>query len=160
MKENCNELIMEEVIRIDLFRSNECQLPMPVNVPNITQMSNVTLPTPILTVNYSGEDNAQGVIEQPPTLKVAEKYQAAGHIYQHDLQAAITDGQREVRESVTSLGGDDAYMVLTTVDGTRFLCYTLPNTTQIVVEEQLSSQRAATLKASMKSASGIILLTD
>lgn len=146
------------MVRIDVVPQSLCSFVVPFQVPDIISMTGI-IGQPVLTINYVGDEEATGMMDQEPKLKVTDKIQPAGRVRQHEVQAAVTDGLEGVRSAVAALQGVDFNILLTTADGERYLCYALPNTAQITLQEQMSATADLTVKAVVQSMSGPIRLS-
>ena len=166
MIQNCNEQLLDDVIRVDLVLASTCDIEVPFQVSGIT----VTMGTKVVdqqTVDRIGpsvlglaldtKDSDQGEIASVPSLKQTDKIVAAGIVVNHDLQVPISAGFQEVRAALPSLQHKDVYAVLTTADGTRYLLYSVPGSSSVLMDEQDVNQ-SATLKVAMQSMSHIIKL--
>lgn len=170
MTQNCNEQLLDDVVRIDLVPASECQLPVPMQVSGLVEMTVpgmsqwqpqqaiAALGAARLSLSYSVEDGDDGELDTPPTLKQQEKRVAAGIVVSHDLQVPLTFGFQATREAVALVQrSGDFHAVLTTQGGDRYLLYSLPNTSAVTLDEQGLNQQA-TCKIALQSMSHVILL--
>ena len=166
MEQNCLEQVLNDVVRVDLVPASACDLAVPFNVGGLTETTGVKqvegetvsrIGDALLSLAYNVQDGDDGEIESAPTLKQTDKQQAAGIIVTHDLQVPITSGFQATREAVSLLLGVDFHIVLTTSEGTCYLCYGLPNTSSVLLEEQGIDQ-STTVKATLQSMSHVIKL--
>jgi len=166
MEQNCLEQVLNDVVRVDLVPASACDLAVPFNVGGLTETTGVKqvegetvsrIGDALLSLAYNVQDGDDGEIESAPTLKQTDKQQAAGIIVTHDLQVPITSGFQATREAVSLLLGIDFHIVLTTSEGTCYLCYGLPNTSSVLLEEQGIDQ-STTVKATLQSMSHVIKL--
>lgn len=166
MEQNCLEQVLNDVVRVDLVPASACDLTVPFNVGGLTETTGVKqvegetvsrIGDALLSLAYNVQDGDDGEIDSAPTLKQTDKQQAAGIIVTHDLQVPITSGFQATREAVSLLLGIDFHIVLTTSEGTCYLCYGLPNTSSVLLEEQGIDQ-STTVKATLQSMSHVIKL--
>ena len=166
MIQNCNEQILDDVVRVDVVLASLCDLPVPFNV-RLTEMvcTKVVegqtvdrIGAPGLSIAYNVQDGDDGEMESAPTLKQTDKQQAAGIVVAHDLQVPVTAGFEATRVAVEGLQTRHFHVVLTTQDGTRYLLYSLPNTSLLLLDEQDLNQKA-TVKLTLQSMSHVVRLT-
>ena len=158
-EELCQELLMTDVVRIDFVKRSAWSLPVPFNVADQSQMTvtDYAASALLLVIDYRGDGDA--IMSESPSHRVTEAREVAGIIKTHTLQIPIDNGFQAIRSKKAALLQDDFYIVLYTVDGTRFLAYTMPNTSQFAIDEQMGSSATMTVKATVKSMSGMIKLT-
>lgn len=166
MIQNCNEQILDDVVRVDVVLASLCDLPVPFNV-RLTEMVGTKvvegqivdrIGAPGLSIAYNVQDGDDGEMESAPTLKQTDKQQAAGIVVAHDLQVPVTAGFEATRVAVEGLQTRHFHVVLTTQDGTRYLLYSLPNTSLLLLDEQDLNQKA-TVKMTLQSMSHVVRLT-
>lgn len=170
MTQNCNEQLLDDVVRIDLVPAAECKLPVPMQVSGLVEMTvadldqwqpqqaTAALAAALLSLSYSVDDGDDGELDTPPVLKQTEKRHAAGIIVTHDMQVPLTFGFQATREAVALVQRTgDFHAVLTTQGGERYLLYSLPNTSSVTLDEQGLNQQAV-CKISLQSMSHVILL--
>lgn len=166
MIQNCNEQILDDVVRVDVVLASLCDLPVPFNV-RLTEMASTKvvegqtvdrIGAPGLSIAYNVQDGDDGEMESAPTLKQTDKQQAAGIVVAHDLQVPVTAGFEATRVAVEGLQTRHFHVVLTTQDGTRYLLYSLPNTSLLLLDEQDLNQKA-TVKLTLQSMSHVVRLT-
>ena len=167
MIQDCLEQILDDVVRVDLVPASLCDLAVPFQVSGLTQMSGTKteggatvsrIGAAALSLAYTVTDGDDGEIDSAPTLKQSEKRQAAGIIVSHDLQVPVTAGFEATRIAVNALQTKDFHVVLTVSDGTQYLCYSLPNTSSVLLDETgINSQ--STVKIALQSMSHVIRLT-
>lgn len=165
MIDNCKEQILSDVVRVDLVLASQCDLIVPYQV-RISEMISTKvvsgqtvsrIGTPGLSIAFSVQDGDEGEMESAPTFKQSEKQQASGVVVSHDLQVPIVAGFKETRAAVDSLQTRHFHVVLTTADGTRYLLYSLPGTSLLLLDEQDVNQRT-TVKVTLQSKSHVIKL--
>jgi hypothetical protein len=98
-------------------------------------------------------------MESAPSLKQSEKQQAMGVVVSHDLQVPVTAGFEATRIAVEGLQTRHFHVILTTDDGTRYLLYSLPGSSLLLLDEQ-GVNATATVKVTLQSASHVIRLTQ
>lgn len=166
MIQNCSEQILDDVVRADFVLASECDLPIPFQIA-VTEMAGTKtesgqtvdrIGAAKLSLAYAVQDGDDGEIDSPPVLKQSDKRQAAGIIVSHDLQISVTAGFEATRVAVESLQTRYFHVVLTTTDGTRYLLYSLPNTSLLLLDEQDVNQKS-TVKVTLQSMSHVIRLT-
>lgn len=166
MIQNCNEQLLDDVVRVDLVLASECNLVVPFQVA-MTEMDGSyndggvmkdRIGAAGLSLAYDVQDGEEGEIESAPVLKQTEKQQAAGIVVSHDLQVPVTAGFEATRIAVEGLQTRHFHVVLTTADGTRYLLYSLPNTSLLLLSEQDVNQKS-TVKVTLQSMSHVIRLT-
>lgn len=166
MIQNCVEQILDDVVRVDLVLASRCDLEKPFQV-SMTEMAGTKteggqtvdrIGAAGLSLAYNVQDGDDGEIEDAPSLKQTDKQQAAGIVVSHDLQIPVTAGFEATRIAVNSLQTRHFHVVLTTDDGTRYLLYSLPNTSLLLLEEQEVNQNAI-VRVTLQSMSHVIRLT-
>lgn len=165
---NCEELFLNEICHVELVPAAACDLAVPFSVSELTQTVGTKqvggetvdrIGTPVMVIDVSDNADYQGVLDSAPTLKTTEKPQAAGYLRQHDLSVPTRGDYEKVREARGRLAGVDFHVVLRTLAGTRFLLYSLPNSSVVSVEDQFGSDSKQTVKVSLQSMSNMIRLT-
>ena len=100
MIQNCNEQLLDDVVRVDLVLASECKIDIPFQIAK-TDMPGTRVvngsPTDIigapgLSLAYNVQDGDDGEMDSAPYLKQTEKQQAAGIVVSHDLQVPVTAG--------------------------------------------------------------------
>jgi len=166
MTQNCNEQVLDDVVRVDLVLASLCDLSVPFKV-KLTEMAGTKrvsgevvdrIGAPELSIAYAVKDGDDGEMDSAPSLKQTEKRQALGIIVNHDLQVPVTAGFEATRTAVEGLQTRHFHVVLTTDDGTRYLLYSLPGSSLILLDEQSVNQQA-TVKVTLQSMSHVIRLT-
>ena len=154
---SCSEYFLNDVVRIELFRSSDLQLSVPVTVPGVTGVSVTPNAAALLTIAYSQDgDTTIQEIDAAPTLKVTSALNVAGNLYTFDLQATIPGDIYKVREAERRLGTDDVAVVYTLADGRKKMSVPLPNTSKLNLDEQLGSSATHTLKVSVTSLNPLV----
>ena len=166
MIQNCNEQLLDDVVRVDLVLASECKIGIPFQIAKTdmpgTRVVNGSpvdiIGAPGLSLTYNVQDGDDGEIDSAPVLKQTDKQVAAGIVVTHDLQVPVTAGFEATRIAVEGLQTRHFHVVLTTQDGVRYLLYSLPNTSLLLLDEQ-DVNRTATVKVTLQSMSHVIRLT-
>lgn len=166
--ENCNELFLNEVVKVELVPVANCSLAVPFGVPGLTETAGTKaesgqtvdrIGAATMTIDINETDKATALLDSAPTLKTTQKTQAAGHLRQHDLTVPTRGDYKAIRQKANALEGVDFNVVLHTVAGTRFLLYAVPNSSVATVEDQLGSESKQTVKVTLLSMNHMIELT-
>lgn len=156
--ENCNELILQNIVRVELYPTSQCTISVPPQVVCSAFSEGVCkLGTPSLSVAFSYSENELELSELC-TLKITNARQQAGNIYTHDLQIPISVGQESVKQAVDALQGYDFNAVYIFADGTKKISYTLPNASVCDIEHNYASSSTDTIKVKILSMSNLISL--
>ena len=156
---DCNEIFLNEVTHVELVAASACTIPVPSNAKAVTELSGCTIGTPSLVVDSNDNDSYTGLLDSAPTLKSSQKDQTIGRLRQHDLTLQVRYNNK-VKKAVDALQGTDFYVILRTAGGTRYLLYSLQNTSKVTVEDQFGSAvPKQTVKVSLQSLSNMIQLT-
>lgn len=156
--ENCNELILRNIVRIEVYPSSQCTFTVPPQVVAHTfAEGSYTLGTPSIAVAFSYTDD-DAEMSELPTLKITNERQQAGNTYKYDLQIPVSMGQDAVQQAVDALQGVDFNVVYHFPDGTKKVSYGLPNASICDVEDNYSSSSSSTVKITLVSMSNLIEL--
>lgn len=164
----CNELFLNEVVRVELVPADECDMPVPVNADPQTEMDGTKteggmtidrIGKASMVIDINSSDEYTGVLDSAPLLKTTLKMQPAGYLRQHDLTIPTRGDYVRIRKAGNGLLGVDFHVVLRTLAGTRFLLYSLPNSPAVSVEDQFGGDSKQTVKVSLQSMSNMIRLT-
>lgn len=170
-EELCQELIDADVVRIDIIPSTGSVFPIPFAVQNISEMKghypnlsplpsgSASFASALLTVTMMWSDNADAVMKSGMSHKVTSAREANGIVRTHAAQVSIERGFQSLRTKENTLQCVDFHIVLTTYDGTQYMAYGLPNSSQFALEEQDGDGLTMTAKITVKSMSGLIRLT-
>lgn len=166
MIQNCNEQLLDDVVRVDLVLASECKIDIPFQIAKTdmpgTRVVNGSpvdiIGAPGLSLAYNVQDGDDGEMDSAPYLKQTEKQQAAGIVVSHDLQVPVTAGFEATRIAVEGLQTRHFHVILTTDDGTRYLLYSLPGSSLLLLDEQ-GVNATATVKVTLQSKSHVIRLT-
>ena len=171
MEQNCNEQILEDVVRVDLVPASECHLPIPFSVVGITEMAIpnlsdwrpqtaiASLGAAELSIAYNVQDGDDGFIESSPKLTQTPKTELSGLVITHDLQVPVVGGFEATEKAANFLHRRDFNVILTTQNDGLFMIYSLPNTCEVLLPES-NIRQEGTLKISTKSRSHVIRLKD
>ena len=165
--EECQELLMQDVVRIDFMPTTALKIAVPFNVPNIAEavvtMSDDSALTDaklygasLLSLSVSDYDQSDAGLQEGTSHRVTENTEMAGVVKTHTLQAHLEYGFQAVREEEKALQESDFHIVLTTFNGTRYLAYSLPNTSQFSIDDQMGEPVQMSVKAVVQSMSGFI----
>ena len=171
----CEELFLNELVRVELVPASKAELLVPFNVGEVTSTAGLKeeddpdkpgkkrivsrVGAAVMVIDATATD-ATGRLVSPPTLKTTEKPDRAGYIRQHDLQIPTEGGYEDIRKKRGELAGVDFNVVIEMRSGTRFLLYALPNSSTVSVEDQFGGESKQTVKVSLQSMSNMIKLTD
>lgn len=170
-QEECQELLLQDVVRIDFVPPTALKIGIPFSIPNITSLA-VTMSddsaltdaklfsASLLSLNTTGDATADAEMQESTSCKVAQKRVVAGMVRTHSVQAAIEVGFQTIREKESALHAADFHFVLTTADGIRYLAYALPGSTSFSMEEQMGAASQMSVKASVQSMSGLIRILE
>lgn len=166
MIQNCNEQVLDDVVRVDLVLASVCNLVVPFQVAMVEMNGSYNdggvtkdrIGAAGLSLAYSVQDGDDGEIDSAPVLKQTEKQQAAGIIVTHTLNIPVTAGFEATRIAVKGLQTRHFHVVLTTMDGTRYLLYSLPGSSLLLLDEDDVNQKS-TVKVTLQSMSHVIRLT-
>lgn len=167
MQENqCQELFMRDIVRIDFMPQEELKVGVPFNVPNITEVSvsminNDSLTDArlkaksLLSLSLSGDDTVDAEM-QSVSNKESEKREKQGVMRTHTLQIPIESGFDTIRAKEPSLLEKDFCLVLKDAGENRYLIYSIPGGSLFATEAQEGQSASMTVKATIQSYSGII----
>lgn len=151
----CRESFLEDIVKVELFPVSECSIPIPFGVP-LTEIVGATFNIPAISIDLPGENDVQA--QEVPTLKITNGRSLSGHIYTHDLQVAVSGGYSVANAVVRKLQGLDFHILYTLADETRWLSYSLPNTSLCDIDDTHAATRACMLKIKLQSMSNLISL--
>ena len=157
LMDQCTEKFLSEVVHIELIPAALCSFPIPFGVSEITEMTGCTfgLPSMIFDVN---EGDGVVALSDTPQIKITPHSQAAGHLRTHELQLNVLLQSNVLQSACASLSDTYFICVLTQADGTRYLILSLPGTSVVTLDDALSTEHRQTVKVSLQSLSGLILL--
>lgn len=158
--ENCQELILEDVIRIDIYKQNATTFSVPFNAPAVVQTECAVSTNPELSINLSEADDSDVVMEPGPKLQTTEKREAAGLIRSHVIEAIVIGGFKTAQEAVDHLIYNDIVAVATTYDGTRYAIIPFPNTSTLSISDNRQQSHTMTVRYAAQSFCGLVKLTS
>ena len=159
-------------MRIDIIPANGSAFVIPFAVSNLAEMKGkypnpsplptgyASFGTALLSVALTYSDGIDATMQSGVSHKYSSAREAAGIVRTHTTQMPIDKGFQTLRTKEASLQGVDFHVLLTTYDGTQYLAYGLPNSSQFALEEQDGSGLTMTAKVTVKSMSGLIKLTN
>lgn len=153
----CSELRTSEIVRVAFYLASRSNIP----VPRKTVCEGVTIATPftgnpVLTLALSPAADNEAQLQNTPSLKVTNARQPSGNIFTHDLQLLLNLVPDAVRAAHNTLIGQDFDILYTYADGSQALSYSLPNASQLDIEDKLDTTPSMTLKVKLLSLSDII----
>lgn len=151
----CRELFLDDIVKLELFPAAQCQFPLPANIP-LSEMTGATFGAPALSIDLTGDADVQAA--ELPTLKVSTGRSVAGLVYNQELQVSVLHGAEVASKAVASLQGSDFHVVYTKADGTRWLSYSLWNTSLADIDDTHAASRACMVKIKLSSMSNLIAL--
>ena len=160
--ENCQELILEDVIRIDIYKQSLVTFSVPFNAPAVTE-TECTMASgvsPELSINLSETAYSDVVMEPGPKLQTTEKREAAGLVRSHVIEAIVTSGFKTAQAAVDNLIYNDIVAVVTTYDGTRYAVIPFPNTSTLAMSDNRQQSHTMTVRYAAQSFSGLVNLTS
>ncbi len=155
--ENCQELIFEDVIRIDIYKQDKVTFSVPFNAPAVVQTGCVVSANPELSINLSETDYSDVVMEPAPKLQTTEKREAAGLIRSHVIEAIVKGGFKTAQEAVDNLIYNDIVAVATTYDGTRYAIIPFANTSTLSISDNRQDSHTMTVRYAAQSFCGLVL---
>ena len=165
--ELCQELLMQEVVRIDFMPVAALKVAVPFQIRDLTEVG-VTMANndaltdaklkaaSLLSLNMAGDATVDAEMQEGAKHSVAEKRELMGTVRTHTLQIPIESGFDAIRTKEAALQTADFHVVLTTYGGERYLVYAVPNTSQFAVDEQTAQNTTMSIKATVVSMSGPI----
>lgn len=151
---SCKEIILDDVVRIDIYPDSELKTAVPRTLPFVLSIADMSVGMSLLTLALSSPDGLE--YDTAPTVKLTEKTDSNGRTFAHELSVSLTGDIYNVRETQRTLGSADCAVVYTLADGRRLCSLPLPNTSQLTVEENLGSAQACTLKVQLTSMSPLV----
>lgn len=167
----CQELLDAEIVRVDLIPMDGTTMPVPFGVPNLSRLKGSypnADPVPsgafqfapaVLTVAQSWGDDVDAAMKPGAKYKPTPARDAAGILRTHTLEVPIEAGFQALRNKENKLhNSGDLLLVMTAYNDQQYMAYTLPNTTQVALDDQVSTNGTMTLRVTVQSYSGVILL--
>lgn len=161
MTKLCDEQILRDIVRVEIVKADDCNLPVPMNAnTRAITYAKGELGSAVCAFAISADDDSEEMSQQP-TLKISVERAQGGTIYTHEYSIDAAVGEERAREIVDILQDIDFHVVYTASNGARMLSYTLFNASQATIEESLgASSSSTTLKLKIMSASNVIALTE
>lgn len=167
--EECQEILMQDVNRIDIMPVTALKINVPFNVHNIASavvtmdnddpLTNSALHSnSLLSLGLIKDDTTDVEMEEGLSCSSKEKIELAGNTWTHTLQLFIEAGFQIIRERLNSLKSSDFHVVMTTCEGTRYLLYSLPNTSNFSVDDKMGQMAQMKVNIVVQSMSGIVLV--
>lgn len=156
--ENCLEQILDDVIRIDIYRQSNVTFSVPFNAPAVNEITctiNSSI-TPVLSINLTETNTSDVVMEPAPKIQTTEKRETTGLIRTHAIEATIKDGFQTAQSAVDSLIYNDCVALLTTYNGTKYVVNPFPNTSTVTLSDNRQETHTMTVKYQAQSFSGLI----
>ncbi len=167
MIQNCNEQILNDVIRVGLVTASSCDMEVPMQVPGIETMAGTKtvggqvvdrIGALVASIATHPTEADQAEMQTGLTLKQQDKRTAAGITVQQQLEVPITAGLEQLRPQVQACQLVDIHIILYTANGNRYVLYAVPGSVSMVLSEQGVDQQG-TLQIDLTSMSHAILLT-
>lgn len=155
---HCKELILDDVVRIDIYPDTELTTAVPRTLPYVVSIADMAVGTPLLTLALSDPDALE--YDTAPTVKLTEKTDSNGRTFAHDLSVSLKGDIYNVREAERALGSADCAVVYTLDDGRRLCSLPLPNTASLTLEQNLGSSATSTLKVQLTSMSALVQIDN
>lgn len=152
---SCKELFLDDIVKLEIYPADQCRFPLPANL-TLSEMPGAVFSEHCLTLDLTGEADVQAA--DVPTLKISTARSMAGLTYTHDLQVSVQFGAPLVSAAIVYLKNADFHVVYTKADGTRWLSYSLWNTSLIDFDDTHATARACQLKVKLSSMSDLIQL--
>ena len=160
--ENCQELILDEVIRIDFFKMENVIFSVPFNAPAVTEVAYNHTPfdvSPAASIGLTETGTSDVVMEPMPKLQVTEKREAAGLVRSIVIETTIVSGFKTAQAAVDSLIYNDIVPIIKTVGGERYAVHPFPNTTTLSMADNRQEEHNMTVRYAAQSFSGLVKLT-
>ena len=106
------------------------------------------------------KDEAEQVKAQVATLKEKSTRKAAGTIWQHDLSATVKDAIDAVQTAIVGLETNHIYIVFKREDGSYYLLYALPESSQLSHDVTDNTEHTLTVNYTCKSNYPAVVLTS
>ena len=158
--ENCQELILEDVIKIDIYKQNKVTFSVPYNAPAVIEAECTVIADPVLSMTTTESIPSDVVMEPSPKLQVTEKREAAGLVRSHTIEAVVAAHFKTTQASVDNLIYRDIVAIMTTYDGTRFAVIPFYNTSTLSMADGRQEMRTMTVRYAAQSYSGLVKLTS
>lgn len=156
---SCSEYTLKDVVRVDVYRMAHCRVVSPM-VPDVLFSADASFtdaPLCSFALSVSGGENVME-IDTAPTVKGSVKYEANGKTYTYEMQVTFPGDISEVKKAVCNAGMDDLGFLATLEDGSRHFAGSLPNTSQLTIDESLGTGANSTLKLSLTNLCGLVMI--
>ena len=156
--ENCLELMMEDVVKIDFYQKESIIFAIPNYAPAVQEVEFLyaTGATPKLSISLMEDDASDAKMEPAPQINVTEKREAAGVIRSILIEPIITGGFDTARRVVDSVQFVDLVPMIYTVDGQRFTFIPFPNSSMLALTDSRLQSHSMTLRYTAQSYSSLI----
>lgn len=178
MNELCEELYLDGLMQIDVFRVKDLGILLPPSVPALTQLVlapdlsgvkplfSLSMVSEVMSLNGAAFADVALLVdgnEVKATLKTTKSLNSMGAVYSYDLQVSGMNGlESHIQEAMQAESGmqdNEASVVLRFQNGAVRLLYLLHNTFTFAVEQNFSgSDTLSTLKITGQSLSNLIKL--
>ena len=157
--EICQELFLDDVVRIDVYRASDvsCLLPALVNLQSIATTSVQLLADPILSLALDDSfEDATALLKASPTVKSGPSRAAQGMVYSHEVTATAEIGIADLTAAIDRLYAQDYYIIYTRASGDKHFGFALPQTCTHNLDVSDGSGHTASLKLKYSSMSAPI----
>ena len=163
---NCLEQFLNDVVKVELVLASACDFDVPCQVSGLTQISGSKtvggeqvsrIGTPALSLGLNLNGQMNGELDNTPSMKQSEKRMPSGIVVSFEFQLPIIYGFDSTRTAAKAINTKDFHVVLTTDEGSRYLCYALPNTSSLLLDEQ-GVNSELTVKVALQSMSHAIAI--
>ena len=141
MENQCNELFLDDIVRIRVFKSGSCeQLEVPSTVPGFTRFNiyDVYFMNPVLDISYDGKVAA---LENSINLKQSTRHYGSSMLYIYNVESNIISGNTDLKSLLPTLQTQDHDILITKSDGSVYLLYELPGTFSADIEDNNGTTR-------------------
>lgn len=156
--EKCQELILDDVIRIDIYRSEDIRFSVPFNATAVTYATCTIAPgtSPALVIRLQDDSTSDVVMEPAPKVQVTEKRENSGLVRTHTLEAVISEGFSTVQSAIDAVAEDDTVAIMTTYEGVHYAIIPFPNTGMVSLTDSRQQAHTQTVKYTAQSFSGLV----
>ena len=154
----CNERFTRDIIEVRVYAAKNCTLPMPANLTfPVRAMENCIFTSPLLVLSLRSDTTP---LDAVATLKEKRTRKAAGTIWQHDLSATVKDAIDAVQTAIVGLETNHIYIVFKREDGSYYLLYALPESSQLSHDVTDNTEHTLTVNYTCKSNYPAVALTS
>lgn len=173
---DCQDLTLDNIVRVDVIERVALGIPLPPNVPMLSQLAlGTTHPLIAFSAGFSKPVGDEGKLvdhfteleesSSKVSFKTTKAASIVGHVYSYDIQISgvigIESGILPATQAERDVQGRDFSVVLRFMDGSSKLCYFLDGSSSLSVEQNSSADLVqATIKIGGKSMSNWITLTN